>query len=124
MRKILFVGEKRSFTARKMGVTWKDGRLSGKHLMTAIERANLDITKCDFKNVFQEKLDKDIVNKTAVREIKRFDGVVVAMGRKVERVLKNEGIGHEFIYHPATRGEVRNIDKYCNHFKENLNKIL
>jgi hypothetical protein len=122
--KILFVGEKRSPKARQMGVTWKDGRLSGKHLMTAIERANLDITKCDFKNVFREILADDIVNKTAVREIKRFDGIVVAMGRKVERVLKNNGIDHEFIYHPATRGEVRNVEKYCRHFQENLNHIL
>ena len=75
-------------------------------------------------NVFREILADNIVNKTAVREIKQFDGVVVAMGRKVERVLKNNEIEHEFIYHPATRGEVRNIDKYCNHFKQNLNHLL
>jgi hypothetical protein len=30
----------------------------------------------------------------AVREIKRFDGIVVAMGRKVERVLNNASIDH------------------------------
>ena len=124
MKKILFVGEKRSPTARKMGVTWKDGRLSGKHLMTAIDRCSIDVANCDFMNVFREILTENIVNKTAVREIKRFDGVVVAMGRKVERVLKNNDIEHSFIYHPATRGEVRNIDKYCNHFKDNLNHLL
>jgi hypothetical protein len=122
--KILFVGEKRSPMARKMGVTWKDGRLSGKHLMSAIKHAKLDVANCDFKNVFREILAEDIVNKTAVREIKRFSGVVVAMGRKVERVLINNDIEHSFIYHPATRGEVRNIDKYCNHFKDNLNHLL
>lgn len=122
--KILFVGEKRSPLARKMGVTWKDGRLSGKHLITAIKRANLEVSNCHFKNVFREILANDIVNKTALREIKRFDGVVVAMGRKVERVLKNASIEHEFIYHPATRGEVRNIDKYCEHFRNNLNNII
>ena len=122
--RILFVGEKRSPTARKMGVTWKDGRLSGKHLLTAIERAKLDVEKCDFKNVFREILAENIVNKTAVSEIKRFNGIVVAMGRKVERVLKNNDIEHSFIYHPATRGEVRNIDKYCEHFRNNLNHLL
>jgi hypothetical protein len=96
--KILFVGEKRSPTARKMGVTWKDGRLSGKHLLTAIERANLEVANCDFKNVFREILADNIVNKTAVREIRRFNGIVVAMGRKVERVLKNNDIEHSFIF--------------------------
>jgi len=122
--KILFVGEKRSPKARKMGVTWKDGRLSGKHLLTAIERANLDIANCDFMNVYREILDRDVVNKNALAIINNFDGVVVAMGRKVERVLKNASIEHEFIYHPATRGEVRNIDKYCEHFRNNLNNII
>ena len=121
---ILFVGEKRSPRARKLGLTWKDGGLCAKHLFTAMERANLDINHCNFMNVFREILADNIVNKTAVREIKRFDGIVVAMGRKVERVLKNNDIEHEFVYHPATRGEVRNIDKYCNHFKNNLNHLL
>ena len=114
--KILFVGEKRSPLARKMKVTWKDGRLAGKHLMTAIERAKLDVENCDFMNVFREILAEDIVNKNAVATIKNFNGTVVAMGRKVEKVLKNEGINHEFIYHPATRGSHRNIDKYCEKY--------
>jgi hypothetical protein len=122
--KILFVGEKRSPLARKMGVTWKDGKLAAKHLFTAIERNNLDITNCDFINVYREILDRDVVNKNAVAIISNFDGIVVAMGRKVERVLKNEGIEHSFIYHPATRGTHRNIDKYCEHFKENLSEIV
>jgi len=124
MKKILFVGEKRSATARKMKVTWKDGNLAAKHLFVAIDHAGLDIKNCDFMNVFREILAEDIVNKNAVAIIKNFDGIVVAMGRKVEKVLKNEGIKHEFVYHPATRGAVRKIDRYCEHFKNNLNHIL
>lgn len=124
MKKILFVGEKRSRRARELNLTWKDGGLCAKHLFTAIKQANLEVQNCHFKNVFREILEEDVVNKTAVREIKRFDGVVVAMGRKVERVLKNSNINHEFIYHPATRGEVRNLEKYCQHFNENLKHIL
>ena len=122
--KILFVGEKRSPKARQMGVTWKDGRLSGKHLLTAIERANLEVSNCHFMNVFREILAEDVVNKNAVAIINNFDGIVVAMGRKVEKVLKNNGIEHEFIYHPATRGELRNIYKYFEHFRNNLNHLL
>jgi len=122
--KLLFVGEKRSPMAIKMGVTWKDGRLAAKHLHSALNFCNIDISNCDFKNVYEEILDENIVNKTAVEEIRVFNGIIVAMGRKVERVLKNESIEHEFIYHPATRGEVRNVEKYCNHVKENLTNIL
>ena len=74
--------------------------------------------------IYEKNFIRRRKKKSNVREIKRFDGVVVAMGRKVERVLKNNDIEHSFIYHPATRGEVRNIDKYCNHFKNNLNHLL
>jgi len=49
--------------------------------------------------------------------------VVIAMGRKVERELKKHQIQHEFIYHPATRGAVRNIEKYKNHVKERIGHI-
>ncbi len=124
MNKILFVGEKRSPMARKMKVTWKDGRLAAKHLFTAIEHTGLDVSNCDFMNVYREILAEDVVNKNALAIIKNFNGKVVAMGRKVEKVLKNEGIDHEFVYHPATRGTHRNIDRYCEHFKQNLNHLL
>jgi len=120
MKRYLFVGEKRSPMARKMNVTWQDGRLAAKHLFEALDRIGIEITNCDFKNVFREILAENVVNKSAVREIKRFDGEIIAMGRKVERVLKREGIDHHFIYHPATRGEVRNIDKYCKHVESQL----
>ena len=120
MTKYLFIGEKRSALARKMNVTWKDGRLAAKHLFTAIERTNIDVDNCNFKNIFREILEYNQVNKTAIREIKKFDGIVVAMGRKVEKVLVNNEIDHKFIYHPATRGVYRNIDKYCTHFKNQI----
>jgi hypothetical protein len=121
MSKYLFVGEKRSALARKMNVTWEDGRLAAKHLFTALERSDIEVANCDFKNVFREILEYNQVNKTAVREIKKFDGIVVAMGRKVEKVLKENNIEHKFIYHPATRGSYRNINKYCEHFKTQIN---
>ena len=88
MKRYLFVGEKRSPMARKMNVTWQDGRLAAKHLFEALDRIGIEITNCDFKNVFREILSENVVNKSAVREIKRFDGEIIAMGRKVERVLK------------------------------------
>lgn len=114
MKNILFVGEERSELAIKKGWTWKDRRLAAAHLSKATDALGLDWDSLYFKNVFEDDID----------DIKSFDGIVVAMGRKVERELKKHQIKHEFIYHPATRGEVRNIEKYKNHVKERIGHLV
>jgi enamine deaminase RidA (YjgF/YER057c/UK114 family) len=114
MKKILFVGEERSATAIRMNVTWKDRRLAAAHLSKATDALGLDWDKLCFKNVFEDDIE----------DIKSFDGIVVAMGRKVEKQLKKHKIEHEFIYHPATRGAVRNIEKYKNHVRERIGHII
>ena len=114
MKNFLFVGEKRSELAIKMNVTWKDRRLAAAHLSKATDALGLDWNKLCFKNVYEDNIE----------DIKSFDGIVVAMGRKVERELKKHQIEHEFIYHPATRGVVRNIEKYKNHVKERIGHII
>lgn len=113
-KKYLFVGEKRSPTAIKKGWTWKDKRLAASHLSKALDFIGIDWEDCAFKNVFEDDIN----------DIKSFNGIVIAMGRKVERELKKAHITYEFIYHPATRGEVRNIEKYKNHVKERIKHIL
>ena len=113
MKKYLFVGERRSDTAIRMNVTWVDKRLAAAHLSKAVENIGIDWNECEFKNVYEDDIN----------EIRSFDGIVIAMGRKVERELKKVEILHEFIYHPATRGEVRNIEKYKNHVKERIGHI-
>lgn len=114
MKKYLFVGERRSPTAIRMNVTWKDKRLAAAHLSKAVENIGINWDECEFMNVFEDDIN----------EIHKFEGVIVGMGRKVERELKKLGIEHEFIYHPATRGEVRNIEKYKNHVKERIGHIV
>lgn len=114
MKNLLFVGEERSPTAIRMNVTWKDRRLAAAHLSKATDALGLDWNKLCFKNVFEDDIE----------DIRSFDGIVVAMGRKVERELKKHKIQHEFIYHPATRGAVRNIEKYKNHVKERIGHII
>jgi hypothetical protein len=114
MKKILFVGEERSELAIKKGWTWKDRRLAAAHLSKATDALGLDWDKLCFKNVFEDDIE----------DIKSFGGIVIAMGRKVERELKKHQIEHEFIYHPATRGAVRNIEKYKNHVKERIGHII
>ena len=114
MKKYLFVGEKRSELAKKMNVTWIDKRLAASHLSKATEYIGIDWNECAFINVFEDD----------IQEIKVFKGVVIAMGRKVERELLKHQITHEFIYHPATRGAVRNIQKYKDHVKERIGHIV
>ena len=112
--KFLFVGEERSPRAIQMGVTWKDKRLAAAHLSKATDALGLNWNECTFKNVFEDD----------IKEIKSFEGVVVAMGRKVEKQLKKHDIEHIFIIHPAARGKIRIIDNYIAHVKEKLNHLI
>ena len=114
MKKYLFVGEKRSELAIKMNVTWVDRRLAAAHLSKAVEAIGIKWDECAFLNVFEDKIE----------DIMSFKGVVIGMGRKVEKQLKKHQIQHEFIYHPATRGAVRNIEKYKGHVKERIGHIV
>ena len=114
MKKYLFVGEERSETAKKMGVTWKDRRLAAAHLSKAVEAIGLDWNSLTFKNVFEDDIN----------DIKMFDGIVIAMGRKVERELKKHNIEHEYIHHPAARGKIRIIENYKAHVKEQLSSVV
>jgi hypothetical protein len=114
VKKYLFVGEKRSELAKKMNVTWVNKRLCAGHLSKAVENLGINWNECAFLNVFEEDIN----------DIKSFKGIVIAMGRKVERELKKHQIKHEFIYHPATRGSVRNIERYKNHVKECIGHIV
>jgi len=114
MKKYLFVGEKRSPTAIRMNVTWVDKRLCAGHLYKALKNLGICWDECAFLNVFEDD----------IQDIRVFKGVVVAMGRNVEKVLKKEQIRHEFIYHPATRGTVRNIEKYKQHVQERIGHIV
>jgi len=114
MKKYLFVGERRSETAIRMNVIWVDKRLAASHLSKALENLGIDWNECAFKNVYEDNIE-DIIS---------FNGIVIAMGRKVEKELKKHQIKHEFIYHPATRGAIRNIEKYKLHVKEKIGHIL
>ena len=114
MKKILFVGEERSPTAIRMGVTWKDKRLCAGHLSKATDELGINWDKLTFLNVFEDD----------IQDIKSFKGIVIAMGRKVEKELKKHQIKHEFIYHPATRGAVRKTENYIAHVREQLQHIM
>jgi len=108
---MLFVGEKRSELAKKMGVRWEDGRLAAKQLFDALEACGVDPKDCLFANWFQS-------NKRAF--IRSYDGPVFAMGKIVQAALEREGIDHIPIVHPAARGEIRKKERYRNHIRKAL----
>jgi len=114
MNKILFVGEERSNRAIEMGVTWKDRRLAAAHLSKATDALGLDWNSLCFMNVYEDDIE----------DIRSFDGIVVAMGRKVEKELKKHGIPHEYVHHPAARGKIRIIENYKAHVREQLENCL
>lgn len=113
MKNLLFVGEERSPTAIRMNVTWKDKRLAAAHLSKATDALGLDWEQLTFKNVYEDDIE----------DIRSFDGIVVAMGRKVERELKKHKISHLYIHHPAARGKIRIIENYKTHVKEQLAEV-
>ena len=114
MKNFLFVGEERSNRAIEMGVTWKDRRLAAAHLSKATDALGIDWDSIKFLNIFEDDIE----------DIKSFDGVIVGMGRKVERELKKHQISHLYIHHPAARGKIRIIENYKAHVKEQLEEVL
>ena len=113
-KNFLFVGEERSPTAIKMGVTWKDKRLCAGHLSKAVEALGVKWCQCAFLNVYEDDIE----------DIKSFQGPIIGMGRKVEKELKKHQIDHHFIIHPEARGTIRKIENYKEHVKEQLGGIL
>lgn len=113
-KNILFVGEERSPTAIRMGVTWKDRRLAAAHLSKATDALGINWNSLTFLNVFEDDIE----------DIRLFDGIVVAMGRKVEKELKKREIAHYYIHHPAARGKIRIIENYKAHVRKQLECCL
>jgi len=114
MIRFLFVGEERSPTAIEKGWTWKDRRLAAAHLSKATDALGIDWNSLTFLNVYEDDIE----------DIRSFDGIVVAMGRKVEKELKKHEIPHLYIHHPAARGKIRIIENYKQHVKEQLEEVL
>jgi hypothetical protein len=107
----LFVGEKRSNRAIKLGITWRTGGLAAKPLHEALRASGLNPDKCNFTNIFEKG------GKTTVEE---FKGIIVGMGKKVQTRLSTLNIDHIPIVHPAARGKIRKRERYIKHVKEQL----
>jgi len=125
--KIMFVGERRSDTAKRKGWTWRDGRLAAKTLFEALRGISVDPLAQEFCNLYPDEprpLEVTDHRKRRLREIARTDVKIVALGRKVSDGLAELGIEHVAIVHPAARGWIRGRGRYAAHVREVLGLAL
>src|ERR1051325_5119150 len=90
-KKLLFVGEKRSPTAIRMRVSWRDGRLAAKPLFEALRQIGINPQDCLYYNVVDDILEADIPNETSICAVARWADAgyqVLALCRKVERYMR------------------------------------
>lgn len=112
-KRLLFVGEKRSKRAVKIGARIADGRLAGKQLFDALKALGIDPKRCQYTNWWE---------RGTRRAVRAHKGTVVAMGKKVHRALDKVGIPHVAIVHPAARGPIRLKARYTAHVRQALRK--
>lgn len=103
---MLFVGERKSETARRKGWSWQDGHLAAKTLFNALRACGIDPTRCIFVNWF---------NTRQRNTIKQCKVPIIAMGCKVQRAMRSAGIAHTPMIHPAARGLIRKKERYKAH---------
>lgn len=128
-RLFLFVGERPSDRAVRMGVTWSDGALAGATLFDALRNLDVDPSQQSYRNLYTSPVRGAATDREdereAVGEIKRAQGrglTIVGMGRIVQRVLMREGIPHLQLRHPAARGRDRLRARYHDHARDVLTK--
>lgn len=114
MRRFVFVGERRSPRAIKMGVRWQDGRLAAKQLFDALKAIDIDPSEHEFYNWFERGMPTLIV----ARFGQGFE--IVALGEKVAIELRRRGVGHLKLVHPAARGGIRKKERYIEHVRRAL----
>lgn len=127
--KILFVGEQRSATAIARGWSWRDGRLAAKTLFDAL--ATIAVAGADQQYVNLWADDVDMVLETVspgrramLRREARAGRVIVALGARVAAGLRDLGIAHVPLTHPAARGWIRGRARYAAHVAATLGPAL
>ena len=119
----LFVGERRSTAAIRLGVRWEDGRLAARTLHAALRSAGLDPAAQVYANLFADPAPgadaAPFIVAGAIRaqlHAAASIGVpLVALGRRVEAALARNGLPHRALIHPAARGAIRRRDRYQAH---------
>lgn len=108
----IFVGEKRSDTAIRMGVTWRDGRLAAKTLFEALREIGLEPEQQHYVNIYRDDGSLDHETLGVLTDTK---AQIVAMGRKAQGELTAAGVPFRALIHPAARGAIRMSPRYRAH---------
>jgi hypothetical protein len=128
--RFLFVGERPSHQAVKIGATWQNGKLAAKQLHDALRALNIDPDAHQYINLWTQPdpgaWDK-VDEMQAIERIGRhIDGgyTVVGMGKIVSAALARYNITHLQIIHPAAQGAIRKKARYTAHVGFVLNPLL
>lgn len=117
MTVLMFVGERKSATAKRKGWTWQDGRLAAKQLFDALDALALDRQCIVFANAFERG------QIAVIRAHVAAGGIVIAMGRKAQRRLDVAGVSYTPLVHPAARGAIRLKQRYAEHIRATLEAL-
>lgn len=121
MTHFLFVGERPSLQAAKIGATWENGGLAAKQLHDALRALNIDPAAQRYVNLWTEPgvgPTNEPVNGAALQAIEQAVAAgytVIGMGQLVSRALTQHGITHLLLIHPAARGAIRKKERYAAH---------
>lgn len=125
-KRFVFVGERPSQTAVRRGWTWKHGRLAAKTLHETLIGIGIDPAKQEYINLFGDRCERDAegdeINQrlSLIRRMMGRGYTVVGMGNRVCRRLRETGVAHLTLRHPAARGRLRRRDLYIAHARETL----
>lgn len=122
--RFLFVGERRSPRAISMGVRWEDGHLAARTLHAALSVAGVALSDCRFINLFDDSTGAlDQQNVAAIHSALAAGMQVIALGRLVQNSLRQLGIPHVEMVHPAARGAIRARERYQAHVADVLQGV-
>jgi hypothetical protein len=119
-----FVGENRSRTAVRMGVTWEDGRLCAGTLHSALREIGLEPSEQKYINLWPDDDKEGPPLITRIVEVQQCGLPVVALGMHVRHTLARHGIPHRTLTHPAARGKIRATQTYRLHVADVLGRLV
>lgn len=122
----VFVGERPSQLAWRIGATWQSAQLAGRTLHDALVAAGLDPAAQQYCNLWRgprpNRWDRAHERATilALRTYTAESYTVVGMGLRVQRCLNTYNVTHLALVHPAARGLIRKRERYHMHVRQVL----
>lgn len=129
MKQFLFVGERPSHQAAKIGATWENGKLAARQLHDALRALNIDPAEQLYCNLWTEPGIGPIAARPEASVLAYIAGqyaqgrIIVGMGALVCRELQRHGIPHLQMIHPAARGAIRLKARYAAHVAAVLQEV-